>query len=82
MREYDQAIYMADSGITWVGTTSGLYQLSSNNPAKGVISRRYTIWDGLPSNEINDIGKFNEYLIVAVISDYVHLSLKNWTKAI
>lgn len=62
-----RVIYAKCDNEIWVGTTNGLNKIlihQDENSSQPEITN-YTIWDGLPSNEINDIKSFNNYLVLA-----------------
>ncbi len=59
-------IFVENDSVVWVGTNQGLNKIEINsNKTIAYKITRITIWDGLPSNEINDIGKYRDFLIVA-----------------
>lgn len=51
-------------GQAWVGTINGLNRVAWDEQSRLSISG-YSVWDGLPSNEINDLSSYGDYLIVA-----------------
>ncbi len=51
-------------GQAWIGTINGLNRVSGDGRSGFSISA-YSVWDGLPSNEINDLASYGDYLIVA-----------------
>ncbi len=55
----------ADNEI-WVGTINGLNKILVNDSKMDIYKiSNYSVWDGLPSSEINDIKSYRNYLIVA-----------------
>ena len=56
----------ADGDKIWIGTNQGLSELTFDTQSGfEVAPRNFTIWDGLPSNEINDIVRYGDNLILA-----------------
>ncbi|MCB2221697.1 MAG: histidine kinase [Bacteroidetes bacterium] len=50
----------------WVGTNQGLSEISIlDSDSLRFSIRNFTIWDGLPSNEINDIGQADNEIVLA-----------------
>ena len=60
-----RAIHFQPDGTAWVGTIDGLNKLVFEKESKSYIIRKYSVWDGLPSNEINDIKAAGKYLLLA-----------------
>jgi len=58
-------IYVQDENTVWVGTINGLNRITMGEGFKNLRITGYTVWDGLPSNEINDIKSYRDYLILA-----------------
>ena len=58
-----KVIYTDEDENFWVGTNRGLCQiiLKNDDPIDLAI-QKFTIWDGLPSNEINDILKIGDQI--------------------
>lgn len=58
-----KVIYIEDKKSIWVGTNNGLNHIVINEEQNFNYSiDYYTIWDGLPSNEINDILKLDDVI--------------------
>ncbi|MCD4698679.1 MAG: histidine kinase [Bacteroidales bacterium] len=56
-------IFIENENSIWVGTNNGLSQVVfSDIQTENFQVINYTIWDGLPSNEINDIIKYDELI--------------------
>ncbi len=56
-------IYTDQDTVIWVGTNKGLNQIvMKNEDSFDFIIEKFTIWDGLPSNEINDIVKIGNQI--------------------
>ncbi|MCB9251992.1 MAG: histidine kinase [Flavobacteriales bacterium] len=57
-------IHLSSDNILWLGTNEGLYRFKLHKKEL-VLECHYSISDGLPSNEINDISFVNKQLLVA-----------------
>ena len=56
-------IYIENENNIWVGTNKGLNHIELANPESPEYKiTTYSIWDGLPSNEINDIIKHKDLM--------------------
>ncbi|MBN2173316.1 MAG: histidine kinase [Bacteroidales bacterium] len=61
-----KVIFIENNESVWVGTNNGLNHIIPDHFEAGkFLITRYTIWDGLPTNEINDIICHNESLWLA-----------------
>ncbi|PLW97859.1 MAG: hypothetical protein C0593_07360 [Marinilabiliales bacterium] len=58
-----KALYSRNENEIWVGTNNGLNKITRKGESFNIDN--YSVWDGLPSNEINDVLSFNGYLIIA-----------------
>ena len=67
-----------NDGNLWVGTNKGLNKIAvkSLSPLKLKIER-YDVGNGLPSNQINDIGIFNDNLYLATNKGLITISLNS-----
>lgn len=60
------SIYCQNDSTVWMGTNKGLIKISIHDPYQLKHSlTHYTIWDGLPSNEINSICSWKNKLWLA-----------------
>lgn len=57
-------IHVQDEHTVWVGTIDGLNRIEAESGMEDFRITHYTVWDGLPSNEINDINSYGDYLIL------------------
>ena len=61
-----RTIFVDNDSVIWVGTNKGLSKISITNKDKFTYKiKNYTIWEGLPSNEINEIRRSGKFLWVA-----------------
>ncbi|MCD4772888.1 MAG: histidine kinase, partial [Bacteroidales bacterium] len=61
-----RTIFVDNDSVIWVGTNEGLSKISITNKNKFTYKiKNYTIWEGLPSNEINEIRRSGDYLWIA-----------------
>ncbi|MCD4723586.1 MAG: histidine kinase [Bacteroidales bacterium] len=58
-----KSIYISSDSLIWVGTNNGLNKINLHNSS--AIIEHFTVWDGLPSNEINDIKSHGSYIWLA-----------------
>ncbi|MCB0822494.1 MAG: histidine kinase [Bacteroidales bacterium] len=75
-----KSICVKESNKVWIGSNQGLSELTINNFRNSDISiRNFTIWDGLPSNEINDIEKNGSNLVLATNKGIVQFNPQGLT---
>jgi len=60
-----KAIMPYSENLVWVGTMSGLNKIELDHNGNIISIKKYSVWDGLISNEINDLEKYSGYIIVA-----------------
>ncbi|MBT8234469.1 MAG: histidine kinase [Bacteroidia bacterium] len=69
-----ECLYVDHQGILWAGTLNGLNRISGTFGNRKI--EQITLFHGLPSNEINDIGVLNNNVWVATNNGLVHFKHK------
>lgn len=60
-----RSVHKRKNNEIWIGTTDGLNRIMIEDKGRKLLIKNYEIWDGLASNEINDINVFKNYMIIA-----------------
>ncbi|MCD6112611.1 MAG: histidine kinase [Bacteroidales bacterium] len=78
-----RTIFVDNDSIIWVGTNKGLSKINIINKNKFTYKiKNYTVWEGLPSNEINEIRRSGDYLWVATNKGLISFNPEKIEKSI
>jgi ligand-binding sensor domain-containing protein len=77
-----KVIFVENEKNIWLGTNKGLCHVNlSETTQQQLTIVNYTIWDGLPANEINDILKYNDLIWLATDKGLVSFNPSQITKS-
>lgn len=78
-----RTIFVDNDSVIWVGTNKGLSKINITNKNKFTYKiKNYTVWEGLPSNEINEIRRSGKYLWIATNKGLVSFNPEKIEKSI
>jgi len=77
-----KVIFKENKNNIWLGTNKGLSHVTISDTTKQQYNIvNYSIWDGLPANEINDILKYNDLIWLATDKGLVSFNPSKITKS-